>query len=53
MAIFCQKLSKNRENALLEKILKHLQNFMLIVLLYNIVSIQIDKNKEEKWFYFL
>ncbi len=34
VAIFCQKLcKKNRENALLEKILKYFKNFVLIVLL--------------------
>ncbi len=37
MAIFCQKLFKNRENALLEKIFKT-RNILLIVLLDNIVS---------------
>ncbi len=39
MAIFAKNLVKNRENALLEKILKHFHKFLLIVLLYNIVSI--------------
>ncbi len=44
---FLPETYKIFENALLEKIIKHLKH-LLIVLLYYIVSIYIDKNKEEK-----